>query len=125
MSLSIIRIKRIFVVLLLGDKRSCLFFSVYLSLYFVIFCDVFLLLVLIIMIFFFQALAETNALLARALALHFAVDTSASWGSGGGLRRACCELAFQDVADVRVRGIALCQSSIFASRPLTPQQQQQ
>lgn len=45
---------------------------------------------------------ETNALLARALALHFAVDASSSESNGSSLRRACCELAFQDVADVRV-----------------------
>lgn len=54
-----------------------------------------------IFITFRQALAETNALLARALALHFAGDASNA-GGGGAVRRACCALAFQDVADVRV-----------------------
>ena len=49
-----------------------------------------------------QALAETNALLARALALHFAGDASSSWGGAAAVRRACCALASEDVADVRV-----------------------
>ena len=50
-----------------------------------------------------QALTETNALLAAALALHFADDASSGGGGGEAVRRACCALAFQDVADVRVR----------------------
>ncbi|CAM9535477.1 unnamed protein product, partial [Ectocarpus sp. 13 AM-2016] len=50
-----------------------------------------------------NALTETNALLAGALALHFAGDASGGGRSGGGeaVRAACCALAFQDVADVR------------------------
>ncbi|CAB1119754.1 unnamed protein product [Ectocarpus sp. CCAP 1310/34] len=50
-----------------------------------------------------NALTETNALLAGALALHFAGDASGGGRGGGGeaVRAACCALAFQDVADVR------------------------
>eukprot|EP00903_Cladosiphon_okamuranus_P010632 g10054.t1 len=48
-----------------------------------------------------NALAETNALLAAALALHFADDASSGGGGGEAVRRECCALAFRDVADVR------------------------
>lgn len=50
-----------------------------------------------------QALADTNALLAGALALHFAADVSHSgFGGESDVHRSCCALAFHDAADVQV-----------------------